>query len=79
MFNNKYCKQVDGVAVKSPLDPALANIFMCSFETKWLRDCPNDFKPVFFIDVISMLYLYCFLLLIMQINLRSICHLNIPT
>ena len=46
MFNNKSYKQVDGVAMGSPLGPALANIFMCSFESKWLRDCPNDFKPV---------------------------------
>ena len=48
MFNNKYYKQVDGVAMGSPLGPALANIFMCSFESKWLRDCPNDFKPMFY-------------------------------
>ena len=48
MFKNKYYKQVDGVAMGSPLSPALANIFMCSFESKWLRDCPNDFKPVFY-------------------------------
>ena len=48
MFNNKYYKQVDDVAMRSPLGPALANIFMCSFESKWLRDCPNDFKPVFY-------------------------------
>ena len=48
MFNNKYYKHVDGVAMGSPLGPALANIFMCSFESKWLRDCPNDFKPVFY-------------------------------
>ena len=46
MFNNKYYKQVDGVAMASPLGPALANIFMWSLESKWLRDCPNDFKPV---------------------------------
>ena len=32
----------------SPLGPALANIFMCSLESKWLRDCPNDLKPVFY-------------------------------
>ena len=43
MFNNKYYKQVDGVAMRSPLGPALANIFMCSFESKWLCDCPNNF------------------------------------
>ena len=46
-FNNKYYKQVDGVAMGSPLVPALANIFICSFESKWLRDFPNDFNPVF--------------------------------
>ena len=43
----------------SPLGPALANIFMCSFESKWLRDCPNDFKPVFYrryIDDIFVLF-----------------------
>ena len=47
-FNNKYYKQVDGVAMGSQLGPALARIFMCSFESKWLQDCPNDFKPVFY-------------------------------
>ena len=30
-FSNKYCKQVDRVAMGSPLHPASANIFMCSF------------------------------------------------
>ena len=48
MFNNKYYKQVDGVAMGSPLGPALANIFMCNFESKWLRDCPNYIRPVFY-------------------------------
>ena len=32
----------------SPLNPALANIFRCSFESRWLRDSPNDLKPVFY-------------------------------
>ena len=48
MVNNKYYKQIDGVAMGSPLGPALGNIFMCSFEKKWLHDCRNDFKPVFY-------------------------------
>ena len=59
IFNSKYYKQVDGVAMGSLLGPALANIFMCSFESKWLRDCPNDFKPVFYrcyIDDIFVLF-----------------------
>ena len=47
------------LTVESPLGPALANIFMCSFESKWLRDCPNDFKPVIYrryIDDIFVLF-----------------------
>ena len=34
MFNNRYHKQVDDVAMRSLLDPALANNFMCSFESR---------------------------------------------
>ena len=37
-FNNKFYKQIDGVSMGSPLVPALANIFMCTFENKWLKD-----------------------------------------
>ena len=47
MFSSKFYKQIDGVAMGSPLGPALANIFMCSFENKWLKDCPLSLKPVF--------------------------------
>ena len=39
--------------------PALANIFMCSFESILLRDCPNDFKHVFYrcyVDDIFVLF-----------------------
>ena len=45
----------------SPLGSALANIFTRSFESKWLRDCPNDFKLVFYrryIDDIFVLLFY---------------------
>ena len=48
-----------GVAMGSLLGPALASIFMCSFESKWFRDCPNDLKPVFYrryIDDIFVLF-----------------------
>ena len=34
--------------MESPLGQALANIFMRSFESKWLQDCPNDLKPLFY-------------------------------
>ena len=59
MFNNKYYKRAHGATMRSPLGPALATIFMCSFESKWLRDSSNDFKPVFYrpyIDDIFVLF-----------------------
>ena len=41
-------QQVDAVNVGSPLGPAFASIFMCSFKSKWLRDCSIDFQTVFY-------------------------------
>ena len=43
----------------SPLGPALANTFMCSFESKRIRGFPNDFKSVFcrrYVDDIFALF-----------------------
>ena len=48
MFNNKFYKQIDGLAMGSPLRPDLANIFMCSFDNKSLKHCPHSLKPVFY-------------------------------
>ena len=59
MFNNKSYKQIDAVAMGSPLHTALTNIFICSFENKWLKHCPYDLKPVFYrlyVDVIFVLF-----------------------
>ena len=32
IFDGKFYKQCDDVAMGSPLEPTLANIFMCHFE-----------------------------------------------
>ena len=40
MFN-KLCKQFNGVTMGSSVGPALGNIFISSFENKWLKDCPH--------------------------------------
>ena len=41
-------KQVDGVAMGSPLGPTLANMLLCYHEQRWLHNCPTDFKPVLY-------------------------------
>ena len=59
IFNSKFYKQIDGVAMGSLLGPALANIFMCSFENKWLKDCHNCLTSVFYrqyVDDIFVLF-----------------------
>ena len=59
MFNNKFYKQIHIVAMGSPLGPALANIFMWSFENKWLKDCHYSLKLVFYwryVDDIFVLF-----------------------
>ena len=48
LFNKKVYKQVDGMAMGSPLGPTFANIFMCYLEKKILDQCPSSFKPVFY-------------------------------
>ena len=43
----------------SPLGPALANTFTCSFEHKWLKDGPHGLKPVLYrryVDDIFVLF-----------------------
>ena len=59
LFDITFYTQVDGVAMGSPLGPSLANAFLCHHEKKWLNDCPEKFKPVFykrFVDDIFALF-----------------------
>ena len=59
LFNNKFYKQLDGVAMGSPLGPTLANAFLCFYEKQWLQQCPTDCKPSFFrryVDDIFVLF-----------------------
>ena len=48
MFSNRYYKQLNIAVMRDPLGPVLANIFICSFESRWLRNCPNDFNFMFY-------------------------------
>ena len=60
IFDEVLYRQIDGVAMGSPLGPVLANAFLCHFERKWLLDCPSDFLPkVFkrFVDDVFVMFL----------------------
>ena len=48
LFNDKIYKQIDGMAMGSPLGPTFANIFMCHLEQIFLSRCPPEFKPVYY-------------------------------
>ena len=59
IFNGLLYKQIDGVAMGSPLGPSLANAFLSYYEKNWLNNCPQVFKPFFYrryFDYIFLLF-----------------------
>ena len=48
IFNGTFYKQIDGVAMGSPLSATLANAFLSHHEKLWLEECPPDFKPIIY-------------------------------
>ena len=59
IFNGLLYKQIDGVAMGSPLVHSLANAFLSYHEKNWLNNCPQGFKPVFYqryVDDIFVLF-----------------------
>ena len=59
MFNDILYTQKDGVAMGSPLGRTMAKVFLSFYEMKWLEQCPNEFKPVFYrryVDDIFVLF-----------------------
>ena len=38
--------KIDGEAMGSPLDPMLANVFICHYEKEWVDNCPSHSKPI---------------------------------
>ena len=53
IFNNILYKQIDGVAIGSPLGPSLANVFLAQHKQNWLDSC----KIGYHIGGMLMIYL----------------------
>ena len=56
-FNGVYYKQIDSVAIGSPLGPTLANIFLTYCEDSWLDNCPIQFRPRYYRSYYRTVYL----------------------
>ena len=46
IFNNILYKQIDGVAMWSPLGPSLAHL--AHREQNWLDSCPLEYRPLYY-------------------------------
>ena len=56
IFDNILYKQIDGVAMGSPLGSILANAFLCHYEKLWLESCAPEFKPVVYIRYVDDIF-----------------------
>ena len=57
LYDDVYYKQVDGVAMGSPLGPALANLFLVYYELKWLEKCPLQFRRKYYRRYVDDIFL----------------------
>ena len=57
LFNDVYYKQVDSVAIGSPLGSTLVNLFLVYYEHKWLENCPLRFRPKYYRRYIGYIFL----------------------
>ena len=48
IFDGTLYKQIDGVAMGSPLGLTLANAFLVYHEKNWLEHCPLEYRPLYY-------------------------------
>ena len=59
IFDGTLYKQIDGVAMGSPLGPTLANAFLVYHEKNWLEHCPLKYRSLYYrrnVDDIFILF-----------------------
>ena len=58
IFDFLHYKQIDGVAMSSPLGPTLANAFFCHYEKKWLDSCQSHFKSIVYRKYVDDIFVH---------------------
>ena len=58
IFNDILYKQKDGVPMASRLRPNMANTLLSFYEMKWIEQCSNKFKPVFYRRYVDIFVLF---------------------
>ena len=48
VFDRTLYKQIDGVAIDSPLGPILANAFLVCHDKNWLEHCPLEYRSLYY-------------------------------
>ena len=61
IFDYLLYKQVDRVAMGSPLGPTLGNAFLCHYEKEWLDNCPIHFKPMIYKKYVDYIFVLFFI------------------
>ena len=59
IFDRTLYKQINSVAMNSPLGPTLANAFLVYHEKNWLEHCPVEYRPLYYrryVDDIFVLF-----------------------
>ena len=59
IFDGTLYKQINGVAMGTPLFPTLANAFLVYHEKNWLEHCPLEYRPLYYrryVDDIFVLF-----------------------
>ena len=56
IFDFLLYKQIDGVAMGSPLSPTLANAFLYHYGKEWFDNCPSHFKPIVYSSYVDDIF-----------------------
>ena len=58
LFDRELYRQVDGVAMGSPLGPTLANIFLCHYEDIWLPNYSLECKSSYYKGYVDDIFFF---------------------